>query len=429
MIAALVSTAAMSIGAVAVAFGAHPLVGVVAFGLALAVIAVRPWRDADVSDLAQWVVLAIAVTACALDQHLYVRNANLVPDLIAVAILGTVWWRRRRASVTVVLALLAWYAVATSLVGGTAYHSDAVVAAHAGAQRVLAGQHPYEGFDLIAELSRFGLPPEYATPLEDGTRLRLLQYPVLTVLVPAPFIALGLPDIRVLYLIEVLAIFGVLLFRAPVTWRPLVLACCVGNLVVLDQFVNAGVDPLWALLLLGAWVTRVRRWSAVLLGLAVATRQPAWLVAPFVIAWTWRALGAHEALARAAIAVAVALAVHLPFLMTAPAAVIGGMTAPALLPLEPWGIGPSKLLADTVGPVVPRAIFLAGAAAAYVAALWAFAMRRSARGALVLPLVPLWLSWRALQSYFAFLPLFALATDRSEDQIDARSGSPGARLV
>jgi uncharacterized membrane protein len=226
-------------------------------------------------------------------------------------------------------------------------------------------------------------------------------------------------DIRALYLVEVLAIFALVLLALAPRWRPLALACCIGNLAILDQFVNAGVDPLWALLVLGAWLARRSGViSAVLLGLALAARQPAWLIAPFLIAWAWRELGASDALRRAAVALAAALAIHLPFLVTAPAAVFGGILTPALLPLEPWGIGPAKTLADTIGPVVPRPAFVLAAAAAYLAALWAFATRRLARGPLVLPLLPLWLSWRALQSYFALLPLFALVDD-GYDRVDA----------
>jgi uncharacterized membrane protein len=297
---------------------------------------------------------------------------------------------------------------AAILIAATRYHSDAVVAAHGAAAAVLAGRDPYASFDLVAQLARFGLPPEFATPLADGTRLRALQYPALTFLVPAPLVAAGLTDLRALYLAEVLAIFALVLLAMPERWRALALAACVGDLVILDQFVLAGIDPLWALLVLGAWLARRSRTSAVLLGLALATRQPAWLIAPFIVAWTGQRLGAREALARGAVAVAVALAIHLPFLAADAAAVVEGITAPALLPLEPWGIGPAKTLADTVGPVVPRALFVVASAAAYALALWTFA-RRPERGALVLPLAPLWISWRALQSYFAFLPLFLLS--------------------
>jgi len=373
---AVAATAAMSIGAVARATGLSPLIAFAAYAVALLALLVASLRRGATRPM------------------MSPRNARLVIMAAALVLLG--------------------YAVAGgALIATTSYHSDAVVAAHGSARLLLEGRHPYADFDLVRELGRFGLTDTYATPLDDGSRVRSLQYPALAFLVPAPLIALGLGDLRVLYLAEILAIFALVLLGAPPRWRPAALFCCVANAAILLQFVDAGVDPLWALLVLAAWLLRRRRASAVLLGLALAARQPAWLIAPFLVVWAWQRFGVREALARAGIAALVAIAIHLPFVIGAPLAVVRGITDPALLPLEAWGIGPAKLAADGFAPLSPRVAYLAAAAIAYVAALWAFASRR-ARGALVLPLFPLWLAWRALESYFAFLPLFLLAGERDD---------------
>lgn len=371
MMAAVCATVLMSLGAIAVSTGAHPAVPAALFAAAI--------------------LLSLVAGA----------NAPLAAPPVP----------RRAGLAIAAVAFGAYVAAGAAIITGTRYHSDAVVAAHGAAELLLAGRDPYRDLDLVEQLARFGLPAEFATPLEDGTRWRALQYPALTFVVPAPFIALGLGDVRWLYLAEVLALFMVVMRSVEPARRPLAIACCVGNLAILDQYVNAGVDPLWALLVVGAWLLRRRRASGLLLGLAIATRQPAWLIAPFLMAWAWRSYGMREALLRSALAAAVALAVHLPFLLSAPAATIGGVLAPALLPLEPWGVGPAKLLADTIGPVAPRGAFVGAAAVAYLGALGLYATRR-ARGALVLPLAPLWLAWRALQSYFAFLPLLAILDRR-----------------
>ena len=317
---------------------------------------------------------------------------------------------RGAVAVVAAAAVALYIVVAASIIGAAPYHSDAVVAAHAAAERLLAGKHPYEGFDLVAELGRFGLPETFATPLEDGTRLRSLQYPALAFVVPAPFVALGLRDLRVLYAAEILLAFALVLWLVPAGWRAVALVCCVGNAAILDQFVGAGADPLWAVLVLAAWAFRHGRSGAIFLGLALATRQTAWLVAPFAVAWAWQRSGPREAALRAAVAAAVALLIHVPFLVGAPLAVLRGVTDPVLQPLEPWGIGPAKLAASGVGPLLPRAAYLALALAAYLALFAAFAARRL-RGAVSLALLPLWLSWRALLSYFAFAPLFMLIDD------------------
>ena len=414
----------MAIAAVAVPLDLAPVVPFAATAFALAPIVAlalgaRPAlaRLGALARARPRAVLAVAAVAAVWDRHLFVSSAGVAPDdvLAAVAVVAAIAPLRAPRAVVLVAALAAaaFVVSAATALAVKPYHSDAVVAAHGAAQLLLDGKRPYADFDMVEQLRRFGLPPTYATPLEDGTRLRLLQYPALAFLVPAPFMAAGLADVRVLYLVEVLIIFALVVAPLPPPWRAPAFAACVGGIATCDQFVLAGVDPLWALLILAAWRARRHRWSAVPIGLAVATRQPAWLVAPFLIAWAWRGSGRGEAMARAGIAAAVALAVHAPFLLTQPAALVQGVTAPALLPLEAWGVGPAKLAVDAGVTVVPRMAFVVAAGAAYLAALWAFASGRTRGGALTLPLLPLWISWRALLSYFAFLGLFVVVDDAS----------------
>ncbi len=419
---ALLAAAGLGIAAVAVPLGLPTVVSVAATLFALLpVVAVSSGAGtglAWVGDLARSApraVLAAAAVVAVWDRHVFVSSSAVAPDdlLAALVVVAAILLPRTPRSTGALIGLaLATYAVAGAiLVAAKPYHSDAVVAAHGGAELLVAGHHPYADFDMVEQLRRFGLPETFATPLEDGTRLRALQYPALAILVPAPFVAAGLADVRVLYLVEILVMFALVVGTVPAAWRLPALAACVGGIAVSDQFVLAGVDPLWALMTLAAWLTRRHRLSAVLLGLAIASRQPAWLMAPFLVAWAWREAGRREALARAAISLGVALALQAPFLLTAPATVIAGITAPALLPLEAWGVGPAKLAADA-GIALPRGLFLAAAAAAYLAALGSFARRR-ARGALALPLLPLWLSWRALLSYFALVGLFVVVDEPS----------------
>lgn len=426
----------------------HPAVPAAAFAVALAGLlaaaAAPPGGTAGLGRLVRRssrALIAVAVVAVVWDRHVFVSSAGIAPDdvLAALVVAGAVLLPRgaRATAVLAGLALAAYLVAGAILVTATPYRSDAVVAAHGGAELLLQGQDPYARFDMVRELARFGLPATYATPLADGTRLRLLQYPALAVLMPAPFLAMGLGDVRVLYLAEVLVILGLVFASAPPPWRIVSLAIGIGDLAILDQFVLAGVDPLWALLALMAWLARRHRLAfAVLLGLAVSARQPAWLIAPFLVAWTWRALGGREALARAAVALGAALLIHLPFLLADAGAFVRGVTAPALLPLEAWGIGPAKLGADGLLPLLPRAVYLAAAVVTYLAALWAVASGR-ARGALTLPLLPLWVSYRALQSYFAFVAPFVLLDGAPPGEADigkerlaaerAEPAAPGAR--
>ena len=177
-------------------------------------------------------------------------------------------------------------------------------------------------------------------------------------------------------------------------------------------------------------VTRHRRWlSAVLLGLAVADRQTAWFVAPFFLLAVADRAGPREALWRGAVALAVALAVNAPFVLGAPERAVGGMLAPMFAPLQADGVGLMQLgVTDRYTTILPR-VFYTVVSVAALALLLVVAWRRPralAGAPLVFPFVPLWLAWRSLQNYFAFVPLFALAADDEiADDADAtRSPAP-----
>jgi hypothetical protein len=419
---ALLGAAAMSVGAVAASRTTEPFLPVLAYGAALAAVLVAALHPAAATATASTAAyrvglaaLAVAALIAVLDRHELVASSIVAPDdllaagtAVAALIIAARAPRALAARFLVYGLVIGTYVLSAAfLIHAKPYHSDAVVATHGAAELLLAGRHPYADFDMAAQLRRFGLTPDWATDLEDGSELATLNYPVLAVLVPVPAVAAGITDIRILYLAEVLVLIGILAMSAAEPWRAFAIAAAVGNVAVMRQFVAAGVDPTWALLVLLAWLARARTRSAVVLGLALAARQTAWPIAPFLIAWAWRHYGGREALKRAAIALLVPVAVHVPFLMSEPAAVIGGVTDVMLRPLVPGGVGPGLLF----GSAIPREAYLASAAAALlvVAAFWWRASR--GRSALVVPLTPLYLASRALQSYFALLPLFLLVEE------------------
>jgi uncharacterized membrane protein len=197
-------------------------------------------------------------------------------------------------------------------------------------------------------------------------------------------------------------------------WRSMALATVVGNEIITRQWVLAGVDPSWALYILGAWLLRHRRvWSSILLGLAIADRQQAWFVAPFFVLAIAQRFGAREAVRAGAIAAGVAVAIALPFVIGAPDRAIAGMLAPVFAPLVSDGVGLMRYGADEFGPALPRNAYTALSLGALVGLLLLLWKRpQSLAGApLVWPFLPLYLAWRSLQGYFAAAPLFAFVAD------------------
>jgi len=369
--------------------------------------------------------LAAALVVALLDRHQLVASRGVAPDDVAVtltaaALVAIALGAPRVAGQPLVIgaALAAYALIGISFVAGAPYHSDAVANVHRAAELLVSGSDPYRSVDTLESLDRFGIHREYATHLVDGTPLRSFNYPALGVLLPAPFVALGIADLRPLYLALLVGACIAATAAASAPWRPFVLAAVIGNVTIARQHVLAGVDPTWAILLGAALLAleRARRGrttglallSAVLLGLACASRQPAWFAVPLVLAAVWRDRGAIPAARYAAVALVAFLAPALPFLVVAPGAYVTGVLAPILLPLEPHGVGLAWLGQLGVLPLLDRGVYavlaLIGLTTAGVAA---HRRRPSAPAVAVLALAPVHLAWRALQSYFTFAGPFA----------------------
>lgn len=402
-----------------------PVLAAAMFALAYTVaVLVDPSRvhPSDRLRRAGFGILAIALMTALFDRHLAVSSSRLAPDdllaiVVAVALPALAHLRARparRDTIATSLALSTFAFVGLACLSAVPYHADAVAAVHRMAEHFVAGQAPYAVFDLPEALARFRMDPELATHLEGRAVLHEYNYPALSFLVVAPFVSIGLSDIRWVFLGEMLLVALIAISRLRLTWRPMAIATIVGNAIVLRQTILAGIDPTWTLLVIGSWLAMGRAWlSPVLLGLAFASRQTAWFVAPFYFAFVWYRSGSREAMRRAVIASAVALAVNIPFILSAPAQFVSGITAPLLAPLEPDGVGLVRFGLSGVGPLLPRPVYGLLAIALFVVLLAVYVRRRRSltSAPLVWPFVPLYFAWRSLQNYFLLAPLFVFVAD------------------
>ena len=395
------------------------------FALAFTIAAIADPRRTHPSDRlrhAGYGILAIACVSASIARNLVVSSPGFAPGEIlaiicafALPALSFVRMRpARRELLATALALLTFAFVGLAYILGKSYHTDVVAAAHRATELFIGGQNPYAVFDLPEALARFGLDPELATHLENGSVVHTYNYPAMSFLQLVPWVWLGLTDIRWVYLIETMLIATVAIRQLRSTWRSMALATVIGSEIITRQWILAGIDPSWALYLVIAWMLRSRRViSSILLGLAIADRQPAWFVAPFFLLAILQRFGARPALRALAIAAATALAVNAPFLIGNPPRAIGGMLAPVLAPLVSGGVGLMRYGASDIGPAFPRIVYTAlslTAMAGLLVLLWR--RPRSLSGApLVWPLLPLYLAWRSNQNYFAASPLFALIAD------------------
>jgi len=367
-------------------------------------------------------LVAVATVATVVERHLVVESVVIAPDdvmaLVLVAVLPILAIARLRPSsrdaLATGLALATFVLAAMALIVGKGYHVDAVTVPHVAAQQLLAGHDPYVTFDLPAALAQFGINPDLVTHYEDGSVVHSLSYPALSFLLVTPFIALGLTDIRWIYLAEIVVLLLILVRKVGIPWRPLVTAGIVGNTVIVRQNILAGVDPTWWALLTVAWIFVESRWlSPIAVGLAVASRQPAWFAAPFYLVGVWKRTGPAEAVRRGVIVVVAALLPNVPFMIDNPTAFFEGVGGPLFAALPADGIGFVRLGLVGVLPLLPRAAYGVLAALCFVALLvvvWRF-WRRVPIGAVIFPFVPLYLAWRSLQNYFGPIALLAMAGD------------------
>lgn len=415
-------------------FGPDPFVGAYPLSTALAgvlvlfflIVVLLARDDVDEEERVRRIGLGLLAVACLSrisERHFVVSSpSTIAPDdlwaFVVLAVLPLLAIARVRPSIRDALAagvaLGAYVLVALALIFGKSYHVDSVAVVHRAADIFIAGGDPYRDLSVAEALRHFGLDPGLATHLEDGSDVTTYNYPALSFLVPAPLIAAGLRDVRFLYVGEIVLLVLILMRAAHVPWRPLIAAAVVGNAVISRQNLLAGVDPLWAILTVLAFLFIARpRASAVLLGLACAARQPAWFFVPFYLLAVWQREGRAGAGRRAAIA-AIAFAVpNLPFLIASPSDFVVGVLAPMVAPLEPYGVGLVRFGMEGGLPLWPRAVYgaLSGfAGVGLLVILWR-GWHRVPNGALVFPSLVLWFAWRSLQNYFSFAAVFALAGD------------------
>jgi hypothetical protein len=363
--------------------------------------------------------------------------------------------RYRRAARWLIYPLLLWAALTALTTVGVLtsgfvtslttqhvrYGSDDLYYNHYNAILVLRGQNPYTGEHLAAEVryfddraytplarGRFADVRHYPTraemdavvdaylahpaspPVELDPRT-MHSYPALAFLVNLPVVALGLPSVALPQILLFVALCAAIVWAAPAPYRPIVALLLLATADGARQVAGSDFE-IWPLALVAlAWLARERRWtSALLLGLACATKQTAWLAAPFYLIWIWHTIGLQEAGRRAAIAASAFVAVNLPWIIASPGAWLASLFLPISLPLLPDGSGLIALSLGGLLPLFPSWVYGLLEVAALVAALalyWRWLPRMPFAG-LVLPLVPLLLAWRSSERYFVLLPLLGL---------------------
>ncbi|HLI90394.1 MAG TPA: glycosyltransferase 87 family protein [Ktedonobacteraceae bacterium] len=306
---------------------------------------------------------------------------------------------------------------------------------------LLQGRNPYTDSNMLDMARKFSIQPNWTTPLREGqfagrldyptmvefqsvldTDLKAgtapefeskVSYPALSFLTLVPFAFFNNYNVLIFYFLSYLLIVALAWKFARPAIRPWIVLLGLANVPMWSSTVGGNLDIFCTLLVILAWLLRERRWSsAIFFGLALATKQTSWFLAPFYMIMLWRNYSFKEMLYRMVTGGALALAINLPFIIWNPHAWLAGILAPVADPMFPMGVGIIDLSITHLLPFFPQWIYSAleaGAMVLCLAAYWRIC-RRCPEAALLLAIVPLFFAWRSLSSYFycAAYPLFML---------------------
>ena len=306
---------------------------------------------------------------------------------------------------------------------------------------LIEGHNPYTDSNMIDLARRFPIQPDWTTPLRTGqfknridypsmsdlqsvldTDLRAksmpefeakVSYPPLSFLTLVPFVLFKDYNVLPFYLLSYLALVAIGWKLARRELRPWVLLLALANVPMWTSTVGGNLDVFSMLLVILAWFLRERRWSsALVLGLALATKQTAWFFLPFYAVLLFRQHGLKETLYRLTIAGSVFLVCNLPFILWNPQAWMASILAPLDPLMFPMGVGIVGLSVTHLMPYLPQHIYSILEAIAMLGTLvWYWRIcRKHPEAAMLLAVVPLFFAWRSLPSYFycAAFPLYIL---------------------
>ncbi len=171
-----------------------------------------------------------------------------------------------------------------------AYRTDAIALTHYAAHIWnFPSWNPYP-FDLQKALGMYSVDVDYLTFTLDGNLITRLNYPALHILIYAPFILIGLEDMRWVTLLFEIGIICYIYAKAPKNLRALMLIpIFAGSDLAINFTAGCITDFLWVLpLLVVIFEFRNEHVSGAFYGLSCAIKQIPWIFAPFLLISVWK---------------------------------------------------------------------------------------------------------------------------------------------
>lgn len=275
-----------------------------------------------------------------------------------------------------------------------------------------AGDFPYPDLNKMEQVYATAQATPDTIPVEFESQY---NYPAASFILPAPFIALGITDIRVIFLFFLLPALGYVIWQIKSNKMRLVFAVIlVASLEIWNSIVSGSTSLLVFPLLLMAWLMYKKNlWlSAIFMGAAIATKQIAWFLFPFYLILLFREKSWKTAALVTAITGGIFILFNLPYIIDNPVLWFGSIMAPMTDPLFPSNtlvfafnfLGLIDFKSSVFFTVAEIAVFAASL-------IWYFKYcRRFPSTALVLAIFPFFFAWRGSWGYFFFFDFIILAT-------------------
>jgi hypothetical protein len=323
-------------------------------------------------------------------------------------------------------------------------YNDGTILSKQAVENLLHGKNPYDHANIIEALLDYNGTYDRVTPLRVGsfydvfpypTETQLQQlwdkavqtpsqippeiesrvcYPAGSFLLAAPFVFLGISDIRIVYAFFFLAGLTYAVWIIPKKKRLLFIGVALISLELWNSIFSGGeMGNLYFPFLLIAWLALNRNlWlSAICMGIAVTTKQTAWFFLPFYLILLFKTQGTKKLLAGMSVIAAIFVVTNLPFAVGDLRLWFASITSPMTDLMFPNGMGLITLVASGLVKIRSSLPFTFLETVAFIAAIvWYFKYcRRYPQTGLILAILPLFFAWRSIFPYFFYVDIIALA--------------------
>jgi hypothetical protein len=326
--------------------------------------------------------------------------------------------------------------------GGFHYNDSTALERQAG-ENLLDGKNPYAHANIVTAMLKYNGSSDRITPLRTGrlidvfpapseTQLKEIWniaihhpsqsppeieskvcYPAGLFLLPAPFVAAGVKDIRIVFVVFVVAGLAYATWKIPPKKRLLFIVFAAISLELWNSLAQGETGSIVFPLLLVAWVSldRNQLLSVITMGLAVATKQTAWFFLPFYLILLWQKSGIRSFLLAMSMIAGIFLLINAYFIIMGPKLWLSSVLAPMTSPMFPNGIGIVSLVVSGFINIRSSLPFVILEAIVFIGGAFWYSLKAKKYpfAGPMLAVLPLFFAWRSLLNYFFYVQIIVIA--------------------